>query len=106
VSGLTDITAVAAGDRFSLALRRNGRVTTWGANERGQLGNGTFDDQPLPVDVLDLTEVTTTSTSTQHSLALLADGTVMAWGWNAEGQLGDGTADDQAVPVEVSSLTA
>jgi alpha-tubulin suppressor-like RCC1 family protein len=106
VPGLTDITAVAAGDRFSLALRRNGRVTTWGANERGQLGNGTFDDQPLPVDVLDLTEVTTTSTSTQHSLALLGDGTVMAWGWNAEGQLGDGTADDQAVPVEVSSLTA
>ena len=30
VSGLTDITAIAAGDRFSLALRRNGRVMTWG----------------------------------------------------------------------------
>ena len=103
---LIDITVLAAGDRFGLARRRNGRVTTWGANERGQLGNGTFDARPLPVDLLDLTEVTTTSTSTQHGLALLADSTVMAWGWDAEGQLGDGTAADQAVPVEVASSTA
>ncbi|HEY4603883.1 MAG TPA: hypothetical protein VIH08_06050, partial [Blastococcus sp.] len=90
----------------SLALRRNGQVTTWGANERGQLGNGTLDDRPLPVDVLELIEVTAVSTSTQHSLALVADGTVMAWGWNADRQLGDGTADDQPAPVKVSGLTA
>jgi alpha-tubulin suppressor-like RCC1 family protein len=95
-----------AGDRFSLVLRKNGQVTTWGANERGQLGDGTFDDHSLPVDVQNLTRVTAASTSTQHTLALLTDGTVMSWGWNADGQVRDGTTDDQAVPVKVSGLTA
>jgi alpha-tubulin suppressor-like RCC1 family protein len=105
VSGLTAIIAIAAGDRFSLALYADGRPTAWGASEHGQRGDGTFNEQHAPVDVLNLTDVTAISTCVQHCLALRKDGTVMAWGLNGDRQLGDGTADDQPAPVKVSSLT-
>lgn len=37
---LTNITAVAAGTGFSVALSENGTVWTWGVNSHGQLGGG------------------------------------------------------------------
>ena len=36
VSGLTGVTAVAAGDFFSLAVRADGTVWAWGDNVHGQ----------------------------------------------------------------------
>ena len=38
---LGGIVVIAAGDTHSLALRADGKVWIWGANDRGQLGNGT-----------------------------------------------------------------
>src|ERR1700740_3403318 len=40
VSGLGEVTAISAGERFSLALLSNGTVTAWGGGPYGQLGNG------------------------------------------------------------------
>ncbi len=37
---LTGVTAVAAGDNHSVALRSDGSVWTWGLNDLGQLGIG------------------------------------------------------------------
>jgi alpha-tubulin suppressor-like RCC1 family protein len=38
VKGLDHVTEIAAGDDFSLALKSDGTVWSWGANTRGQLG--------------------------------------------------------------------
>ncbi len=38
VSELTDVTAIAAGERHALALKTDGTVWAWGNNEYGQLG--------------------------------------------------------------------
>lgn len=38
VSGLTNVTAVAAGENHSVALRADGTVWAWGLNDKGQLG--------------------------------------------------------------------
>ena len=47
VSGpLTDVASVAAGGNHSCAVVSNQRVRCWGANEHGQLGDGT--EVPLP----------------------------------------------------------
>ena len=37
---LENVVRIAAGANFSMALTRNGRVLSWGANAAGQLGNG------------------------------------------------------------------
>ncbi|MFF5206380.1 RCC1 domain-containing protein [Streptosporangium sp. NPDC000396] len=109
VAGLSDITAVAAGNNHSLALRNDGTVWSWGSDNEGQLGNGGANaDSSTPGQVLGtggvgvLTNVVAIAADGNHSLALLADGTVRAWGSDDEGQLGDGAAlADSPFPVQV-----
>jgi alpha-tubulin suppressor-like RCC1 family protein len=77
----------------------------WGANESGQLGDGTTTSAPTPAPVSGLTGATTIAAGGSHSLALRNDGTVWAWGANNSGQLGDGTAAQRLTPVPVRDLT-
>ena len=106
VSGLKGVTAIAGGGIHSLALLANGTVTAWGANEVGQLGNGTEEKSDLPVPVSGLAGVTAISAGRYHSLALLTNGTAMAWGWNITWQLGNSGAKEKSdVPVPVSGLS-
>ncbi|QYM79529.1 immunoglobulin domain-containing protein [Horticoccus luteus] len=67
---LTDAVALAAGYRFSLALRRDGTVVGWGQS------NGWGQATP-PAG---LTDVVAIAGGLYHALALRADGTVVAWG--------------------------
>jgi alpha-tubulin suppressor-like RCC1 family protein len=108
---LTGVTAIAAGDFHSLALKSDGTVWAWGYNYYGQLGDGTSTQQTSPVQVKGpnnqgfLTGVTAISAGNYHSLALKGDGTIWAWGYNDYGVLGDGTSTQQTTPVQVSGLT-
>jgi predicted signal transduction protein with EAL and GGDEF domain len=45
VSGLTGITAIAAGSYTGYALREDGTVRAWGGGGNGELGNGTLTNQ-------------------------------------------------------------
>lgn len=87
------VTALAAGDAHSLALT-GGHVLAWGANDSGQLGDGTVANRTTParVDQLPSTVVAVSAGSGYNgfSLALEADGAVYAWGEDSFGQLGDG----------------
>lgn len=96
VEGLTDITAVAAGSRFSLALASNGTVWSWGDNKLGQLGIGKADDgwHGTPVQVPGLDGVIYITASFSNALALKSDGTAWAWGINSHGESGDGKQID------------
>jgi alpha-tubulin suppressor-like RCC1 family protein len=106
VTGLKFVTAVAAGGRHSLALLADGTVDAWGANGRGQLGNGGTTESSVPVAVQGLSGVTAIAAGGSHNLALLANGTVVAWGDNEAGQLGIGSAVEQVqAPVAVKGLT-
>jgi hypothetical protein len=109
VVGLTGIKAVAAGQFFTLALKEDGTVWSWGDNSYGQLGDGTMTDSLVPVQVVGLTGVTAIACGSEHALALKSDGTVWAWGTNYCGALGDNTEVDSAVPVQaygISDVTA
>jgi alpha-tubulin suppressor-like RCC1 family protein len=106
VSGLSEVTAIAAGQNYNLALLRNGTVMAWGSNGWGELGDGTSswgDDVPAPVT--GLSGVTAIAAGGGSSLALLSNGTMMAWGANEFGQLGDGMLAQSDVPVAVSGLS-
>ena len=84
----------------------NGDLFSWGRNDDGQLGDGTYDDQWLPVSVTpDFPDkVVAVAGGVGHTLALLADGTVWAWGRDNYGQLGNGDAGNSPVPTQVSGL--
>jgi alpha-tubulin suppressor-like RCC1 family protein len=106
-TGLTGITALAAGLLHSMALRNDGTVWTWGGNWSGQLGNGmTTPPQATPGQVPGLTDITAVVAGEYHALALRGDGTVWAWGDNYFGSLGTGLDPDrQTTPVQASRIT-
>jgi alpha-tubulin suppressor-like RCC1 family protein len=87
---LREVTAVAAGSTFSLALTSDGTVWAWGNNTYGILGDGTTSNTafPIPQEVPNLSGVVALAAGTDFALALKNDGTVWAWGKNNTGQLG------------------
>ncbi|BEP16519.1 hypothetical protein acdb102_48300 [Acidothermaceae bacterium B102] len=101
VSGLTDITDIAAGGYFSFALHRDGTVSGWGVdNPYVYLGDGTIFNQFTPVTIPGLADITQVATSGATSFAVKDDGTLWAWGDNGAGEVGDGTTDVRKTPVQ------
>ncbi len=96
---------VAAGMGYTVVLKADGTIWTWGYNQSGQLGDGTTVDRPSPVQVQGLGNVEEIATGRNHTLVLKSDSTVWAWGANNSGQLGDGTATNRLLPVQVHGLT-
>ena len=74
VTNLSDIVAVAGGLRHSVALKSNGSLLSWGADEL----------EPgftlVPRAVPGLSNVIAIAAGRAHSLALCADGSVWSWG--------------------------
>ncbi|MCW3029676.1 MAG: hemicentin-2-like [Solirubrobacterales bacterium] len=107
VSGLSGVTAIAAGAQHGLALVSGGTVMAWGEDAYGELGNGTIKTrQDAPVAVSELSGVSSITAGGQDSAALLNTGSVMAWGVNKWGTLGNGaTGNPSAVPVAVAGIT-
>jgi alpha-tubulin suppressor-like RCC1 family protein len=106
-SGIVSATLVTAGDEHSVALKSDATVWAWGDNQAGELGTGTGQGGPTPVQVNGLTGVTAISSQAngKHSLALKSDGTVWAWGSNVSGQIGNGSIGGTVnTPVQVSGL--
>ncbi len=91
----TSTPAAATGGRMLYA---------WGANEYGELGDGTATNRHTPVAVTlpGGAHATAITGGDGHSLALGSDGTLYAWGYNDHGQLGDGTTADRHTPVTVT----
>src|SRR5437867_2494152 len=106
--------SVSAGDAHNLALKSEGTIWAWGANFRGQLGdgksgaklsNGTFKVEPRPVHTVEGSDWVLVEAGFATGYALKRDGTLWAWGLNNFGQLGLGSWVDSPKAVQVGTTT-
>jgi len=98
--------SLAAGDSFTMVLKPNGTVWTWGDDSRGQQG----DDQahnpaPFPQQISSLSGIISVAASGNHALAADSSGNVWAWGADDQSQGGDGGTTDLLVPTQISGLS-
>jgi len=103
------IITVALGAHYTVALTSLGRVFTWGSNFSGQLGDGTFIDRIIPIEItnqfnLNTDEmITCVSVGGWHSVVLTSMGRLFTFGSNELGQLGDGTTTNRGIPMDITN---
>jgi alpha-tubulin suppressor-like RCC1 family protein len=101
--GLSNIVAIAAGFKQTVALDRFGFVWTWGDNKYGQLGDGSNTNRNSSWKISSLSNMVAVASGCYHMAALRRDGTIWAWGDNMYGQLGNGTNTAGNLPSQVSA---
>lgn len=101
------VTQLSAGSGHTCAITIDGAAKCWGFNGQGQLGDGTTQERPTPVDVFGLQSgVTFISAGANHTCAVV-NGGVKCWGVGSSGQLGNGTTTNaQTTPVDVSGMSS
>lgn len=83
----------------------NSKVYCWGQNDNGQLGDGTFTDRNVPVQVggaLAGKTVTDIGGSGDTSCAI-AESKIYCWGLNSDGQVGNNSTTNVNTPTAVST---
>jgi len=105
IGGGTDWVSVSAGTYHVLAIKSNGTLWAWGANFRGQLGDGTITTRATPTPSVPGNDWKQAVAAGAHSLAIKKDGTLWAWGDNWAGQLGTGTVTDSPTEAQVGSAS-
>lgn len=108
VTNLSNVSAVAAGHRHTVVLKKDGTVWAWGRNGFGQLGDGTTATGRSPVQANGLSDIVAVAAGVSHTVAVKSDGTVWTWGSNVYGQLGYATAapdNDSLIPKQVPNMS-
>src|SRR5438067_6184953 len=93
---------LSLGGRHSCVVAIDGTVLCWGANERGQLGDGTAQRQVAPARVAAELRFARVPAGTAQSCGVTRTGDVYCWGNDSGGQLGDATTVSRYAPVRVA----
>lgn len=107
VSGGIKFASIYAGvaRNFTCGLSVSGEAYCWGANPRGQLGDGTTVTRLSPVRAAPEHKFVMLSLDHLGACGLKADDTVYCWGDNILGQLGDGTRTNRLTPVRLLGVS-
>lgn len=98
--GIADMIAADGGRGFTVALRANGTVLSWGQSQFGELGHGfVITQQNTPLGIAGLANVMQIAAGRAHAMALDRDGALWGWGYNGYGQLGDSSEVNRHTPV-------
>ena len=98
--GGTNWKSIAGGGYYTVALKTDGSLWSWGANFDGQLGVNDTTSRSTPVTTL-LGGINWKSIASGngHAVALKTDGTLWSWGSNSSGQLGVNNITSRNTPV-------
>ena len=108
LAGVT-LTQISVGADAVCALSTAGAAYCWGANDDGQLGNGSSTASDVPAAVTTARTPLAGATLTQisagsgYACALGSTGAAYCWGLDSNGQLGNGTTSSSDVPQAVST---
>lgn len=100
----SDWTRVSAGGSFTCGLSDAGKISCWGTNGTGQIGDGTTATALTPTPAAGgVTDWIALDAGASHTCAIRAGGELSCWGANARGQIGDGTTATALQPTVVSA---
>ena len=94
------------GSKFSVGLRTNGEVWTWGSNTYGELGIDSvseYEDEPVQIETLN--DIVDIGVGSYHAVALDRSGNVYVWGLNNAGQLGNDSTTNEKKPIKVNGIS-
>lgn len=104
-TGLSNVKAFSVGDDHTCAVIKGGTAFCWGANDRGQLGNGTTQPFLVPQSVQVPEDPTfsfgSVSAGGSGTCSYGGGGVVKCWGSGEAGQLGTGSTLDTPNPTTV-----
>lgn len=100
------IKQIAAGGRHSLVCTKDGDVSSFGFNEKGQLGIGNQIGQTSPTTIPLLVKITVRDVAcgVSHSAAVSEEGSLYMFGAGSYGRCGHGSEGDCYYPVENETL--
>lgn len=105
-SGVTAVSISTSSFGNHACAIKNGAAWCWGQNGNGELGDNSYHDSLVPVQVQGLSSgVTSISTGDDYTCAVV-NGAALCWGRNASGQLGNGSYLNSGIPVQVQGLTS
>jgi alpha-tubulin suppressor-like RCC1 family protein len=112
ISGGTNWKSVSTGGNFSSAIKTDGTLWTWGANNAGQLGVGSTIERSSPVQTISGgTNWKSVSSGYINAAAIKTDGTLWTWGSQGSdlfgivtyGALGNNSTIPRSSPVQTIS---
>ena len=99
-AGGTNWKQVSAGTEHTAAIKTDGTLWSWGAGNRGQLGNAQVTDRSTPVTTFaGGTNWKQVSAGSLHTAAIKTDGTLWSWGDGTDGRLGNNSETNVSTPV-------
>jgi alpha-tubulin suppressor-like RCC1 family protein len=103
----TDWYKIAAGNSYTISIKNNGTLWSWGANGYGQLGMGnTNEDYNNIAQVGNNSDWSLISAGSSHVISIKTNCTIWLWGYNNKGQLGLGdTGINRNTPTQIGSLS-
>lgn len=119
--GISDAAQIAVGGGHNCAVLSTGRIDCWGANQEGQLGDGTITGpetclvrgkglspvpcSKTPAEVGGINDAIQAAADDRLTCTLLSGGNIDCWGDNYDGELGNGESQTLSdLPVEVQGI--